>query len=68
MDIRDLAVKLNTSYTVIDYIKPEKDKIINLIYKIIEVSKGVSKIKEEMDSLITKDEIMTKELNKHRIM
>lgn len=45
MDIKDLAIKLNTTYTVLDYIKPEKDKIINLIYKIVDVSKGVSKVK-----------------------
>lgn len=45
MDIKDLAIKLNTTYTVLDYIKPEKEKIINLIYKIVDVSKGVSKVK-----------------------
>ena len=55
MDIRDLATKLNTSYAVMDYIKPEKEKIINLIHKIVEVSKGVNMIRENVDSLIVKD-------------
>ena len=66
MDIRDLALKLNTTYTVQDYIKPEKDKIINLILKIVDVSKGVNLLKNELDSLIVKDEMTTKDLTKYK--
>jgi hypothetical protein len=68
MDIRDLALKLNTSYTVLDYIRPEKDKIINLIVKIIEVSKGVNSLKAQMDDLIVKEDMMTKELTKYKAL
>ena len=46
MDIKDLAIKLGTTYTVLDYLKPEKDKIINFISRIIEVSKGINKLKD----------------------
>ena len=35
MGIRDLSVKVGTPYLVMDYIRPEKDKIINLISKIV---------------------------------
>ena len=35
MGIRDLSVKLGTPYLVMDYIRPEKDKIINLIAKVV---------------------------------
>ncbi len=54
MDIRDLAIMLGTTYTIMDYFKPEREKTINFIYRIIEVTKGVNKLKENLDELIVK--------------
>ena len=66
MDIRDLAIKLGTGYLVMDYIRPEKDKIISLIAKIIEVAKGVHFIKNQFDEFVVKDDLMTKEYTKYK--
>ena len=61
MDIRDFSVQMSNPYDFMDYIKPDKDKTINFLSKLVETANGVNLIKSQLDQAAVKLDLMSKE-------
>lgn len=61
MDIRDFSVQVSNPYDIMDYIKPDKDKTINFLSKLVETANGVNLIKTQLDQAAVKLDLMSKE-------
>ena len=61
MDVRDFSLKISNPYDLIDYIKPDKDKTINFLSKLVETVNGVNSIKSQLDQVAVKFDLMSKE-------
>ena len=61
MDIRDFSVQMSNPYDFMDYIKPDKDKTINFLSKLVETANGVNFIKGQLDQAAVKLDLMSKE-------